>query len=125
MTLELLTQYFTVCKVPTLSSELLQEEFCFVGKTDSELSLVCRTSAVPAETNAREDGWRALRVAGTMEFSLVGILAELSGVLAAAGVSIFAVSTYDTDYILVKEPQLQPAVDALSDRGIVVLTSGV
>jgi len=117
MTLELLMQSFTICKVYSLPPELLAEEFFFVGKTDRELSLVCETAAAPAETVAREDGWRALRVEGTMEFSLVGILAELSGILAEAGVSIFAVSTYDTDYILVKEQQRKTAIDALAARG--------
>ena len=120
MTLELLMQNFTVCKVYSLPPELLAEEFFFVGKTDRELSLLCRTEAAPAETVAREDGWRALRVEGTMDFSLVGILAELSGILAEAGVSIFAVSTYDTDYILVKEQQRKTAIDTLAARGIPV-----
>ena len=64
MTLELLMQNFTVCKVYSLPPELLAEEFFFVGKTDRELSLVCETAAAPAETVAREDGWRALRVRG-------------------------------------------------------------
>ena len=121
MTLEVLTQEFTVCKVRSLQPELLEAPFCFVGKTDRELSLVCETSAAPDDTIAREDGWRALRVTGTLDFSLVGILSELSGILAEANVGIFAVSTYDTDYILVKEPQLQRAAEALSNRGIPVL----
>ena len=118
MTLEVLTQKFTVCKVQTLPPELLEAPFCFVGKTDRELSVVCETSRAPADAIAREDGWRALRVTGTLDFSLVGILSELSGILAEAGVSVFAVSTYDTDYILVKEQQLRQAAEALSAREI-------
>ena len=118
MTLEMLTQQFTVCKVRTLPPELLEATFCFVGRTDRELSLVCETSVVPDDAIAREDGWRALRVTGTLDFSLVGILSKLSGILAEADVGIFAISTYDTDYILVKAQQLQRAAEALSDRGI-------
>ena len=120
MTLKVLKQQFTVCKVRTLPPELLDAPFCFVGKTDQELSLVCETSVVPDDALVREDGWRAFRVSGTLDFSLVGILSELSGILAEANVGIFAVSTYDTDYILVKEAQLQLAAEALSARGIYV-----
>ncbi len=100
MKLELLAQPFSVCKVADYSDAPLEDTFCFLGKTDKERSLVCRTSRIPANTTAREDGWRAFRVAGTLDFSLVGILAKIADVLAAAGVSIFAVSTYDTDYVL-------------------------
>lgn len=118
MTLEVLTQKFTVCKVCTLPPELLEAPFCFVGKTDRELSLVCETALTPKDTLAREDGWRAMRVTGTLDFSLVGILSKLSGILAEANVGIFAISTYDTDYILVKELQLQRSAEALSAKGI-------
>ena len=118
MTLEVLAQKFTVCKVRTLPPEQLEVPFCFVGKTDRELSLVCETALTPEGTLAREDGWRALRVKGTLDFSLVGILSKFSGILAEADVGIFAISTYDTDYILVKELQLQRAAEALSAKGI-------
>ena len=119
--LEILSGEFTICKVNRIPQKLLRDPFCFVGKTDSELSLVCLTDCAPERTLAREDGWRALRVAGTMEFSLIGILAELSRVLAEAGVSIFAVSTYDTDYLLVKAEKLRAAADALERAGHRVL----
>ncbi len=121
MTVEILPGAFTVCKAEAIPVGLLSDPFCFVGKTDSELSLVCLTDCAPERTLAREDGWRALRVAGTMEFSLIGILAELSRVLAEAGVSIFAVSTYDTDYLLVKAEKLRAAADALEREGHRVL----
>ncbi len=89
----------------------------FLARTDRELSLVCPTRAVPASVRAREDGWRAFRVAGTLDFSLVGILARLTGILADRGTGLFAVSTYDTDYILVKAADLQRALAALSEEG--------
>ena len=120
MELEKLDGEFTVCKVTSFRDIACDMDFCFIARTDHEISLVCPAERVPAYTAAREDGWRALRVEGTMEFSLVGILAELSGILAEAGVSIFAVSTYDTDYILVKEQQRKTAIDALAARGIPV-----
>ncbi len=119
MNIEVLPQRLSVCQVETLPPVL--PELCFVGRTDRELSLVCETEQVPERVHRREDGWRAFRVAGQLEFSLVGILAELSGILAEAGVGIFAISTYDTDYILVKEQHLPAALSALEARGILCL----
>jgi len=121
MTIELLKKRFTVCKVSKLDPAFLDAPFCFVGKTDRELSLVCLTSDTPSETLAREDGWRCMRIAGQLEFSLVGILSKISGLLADAGISIFAVSTYDTDYILLKEDTLEAALYALGKDYSVIL----
>ena len=118
MTIQVLPQNFTICKVSTIPSELLNEQFCFVGKTDRELSLVCETEKVPKGVREIENGWRAFRIAGKLPFSLVGILSELSGILAKVRVGIFSVSTYDTDYILVKEAQFRTAVEALRRNGI-------
>jgi hypothetical protein len=80
------------------------------------LTVVCPTrSAPPADT--REDGWRVLSVQGPLDFALTGIMAALAGELAAAGVSLFAVSTYDTDHVLVKAVDLDRAVQALREAG--------
>lgn len=87
-----------------------------VARTAEELSLVCRASDVPAGIRA-ERGWRCLRVAGPLDFALTGVLASIAAPLAAAQVSIFAVSTYDTDYILVPEPRLPEAVASLRAAG--------
>jgi len=108
---------FTVCQVPNLSSVNLDAAYCFVGKTDEEKSLVCLTQDVPENTLAREDGWRAFRIAGALDFSLIGILARISAVLSAAGIGIFAVSTYNTDYIFVKKDSETRAITALKDAG--------
>ena len=86
-------------------------------ETDREISLVCETEDVPAGAVERVDGWKAFRVCGTLDFSLVGILSELSGILASNGIGLFAVSTYDTDYILVKEADLDRALAALAKAG--------
>ena len=75
----------------------------FCGKTDEELSLVCLTKDVPAAAEPRDDGWKAFRIQGVLDFSLMGILSKLSGILAENHIGIFAVSTYNTDYILVKK----------------------
>lgn len=89
----------------------------FFARTEEERSLVCLTEYVSADCTAREDGWRAMRVAGALDFSLTGILSRIAGALARRKISIFAVSTYDTDYILVKEAMLDAAVAALIEEG--------
>jgi uncharacterized protein len=87
-----------------------------VTRTPDELSVVCPAElAVPAEQVA--DGWRLLTVRGPFEFTLTGIMAALSGALAAAGVPLFALSTFDTDHLLVKDDDLARAVHALRDAG--------
>ena len=117
MKLEVLPQTFSVCKVADYGGVDLGASFVFTGATDGEKSLVCSTAFVPANTVARSDGWRAFRVAGTLDFSLVGILAALSKTLADAGVGIFAISTFDTDYILTKAEDFDRALAVLRAEG--------
>ena len=114
MRLEKLRYDLSVCQVKDLTDV---NDFLFLTKTDKELSVVCETAKVPENTINREDGWTAFRVEGSLEFSLVGILADLSHCLADAGISIFAVSTYDTDYILVKKDNWDRAKSALLNAG--------
>ncbi len=120
MELEILPYRLSVCRLSGPEAVDLSAEFFFLGKTDRELSLVCRTEEVPAGVTARADGWRGFRVRGVLDFSLVGVLSRLSGVLAENGIGIFAVSTYDTDYILVREEDLDRAVRALAGAGYAV-----
>ena len=114
MRLEKLRYDLSVCQVKDLADV---NDFLFLSKTDKELSVVCEIAKVPENTINREDGWTAFRVEGSLEFSLVGILADLSHCLADAGISIFAVSTYDTDYILVKKDNWDKAKSALLNAG--------
>src|SRR5206468_8549222 len=88
------------------------EAFVSVTRTPDELSIVCPDEAVPPDVEV-ESGWRALKVPGPIPFDQVGVLAALATPLAAAGISTFAVSTYDTDYVLVREPDLERALAAL------------
>ena len=117
MELQKLHRDFTVCKVRDYSLVDMDGEFCFVGKTDGERSLVCTGDAVPANATARDDGWKGLRVRGALDFSLVGILSGISTVLAENAIPLFAVSTYDTDYIFVKAEKYQKALDVLVGAG--------
>lgn len=120
MILEMLSADLTVCQLKSAAAIDLQKDFYFIGRTDEELSLVCRTADTPSETIAREDGWKGFRIQGQLDFSLIGILSQISGVLADAKIGIFAVSTYNTDYILVKAENFARAADALSAAGFTV-----
>lgn len=117
MELKRLPYNLTVCKVADVSDIDLNKEFYFIGKTDEELSLVCRTEDVPPLTTARDDGWRGFRIQGILDFSLIGIISKLSGILAENRIGIFAVSTYNTDYILVKSEDFNRAMDVLAKEG--------
>ena len=116
MTIELLSDLFTVCKIPH-NTPIPDGYFVFFSRTDCENSLVCPTESVPASAITREDGWCGMRIVGTLDFSLIGILARISAVLAEAKIGIFAVSTYDTDYIFIKDENRAKAKAALTAAG--------
>ena len=115
MELKVIDGDFSVCKVEDLSQVNLNQDFYFIGKTDEELSLVCRTGDVPAVS--REDGFKAFRIQGELDFSLIGILARISDILARREIGIFVVSTYNTDYVLTKGADFGRALKALEEEG--------
>ncbi len=108
---------FSVCKVADYSLVELDSEYSFIGKTDEERSLVCMTEDVPLNVTERDDGWRAFRIQGVLDFSLIGILSEISGILAENKIGIFAISTFNTDYVLTKKENYQRALDVLDRAG--------
>ena len=112
---------FSVCQVRDFSQVNSDSEFCFIGKTDEENSLVCITEDVPENTIKRDDGWRAFRIEGTLDFSLIGILSRISALLAENKIGIFAVSTYNTDYILTKYKNFEKALSVLRDAGYEII----
>ena len=111
----------TVCKIRNISEIDMTSAFYFIGKTDEEISLVCKTEDTPAKTIERDDGWKGFRIQGTLDFSLIGILSKLSGILAEHKIGIFAVSTYNTDYIFVKEENFERALKVLALEGHVIV----
>ncbi len=117
MKLKKLNYDLTVCKVASVADLDLNADFFFIGRTEEEISLVCLTEKAPRRTTAREDGWKGFFIDGALDFSLVGILAELSSILAAENIGIFAVSTFNTDYILVKAENFDRAIEALAAEG--------
>ena len=113
---------FTACKVADIADINLNAPFCFVGKTDEETSLICMTADVPSCTVERDDGWRMMRLQGVLDFSMIGVLAKITAILAEHSIGILAVSTFNTDYILVKKENEDRALSALSQNGYLVLT---
>ena len=112
---------FSVCQVEDYSLVNLNSEYSFIGKTDEEKSLVCITDEVPANVIQQDDGWKAFRIQGVLNFSLIGILAKIAAALADNGISIFAVSTYNTDYVLMKKENYQKALDILKALGYMII----
>lgn len=142
MKIKLLDGKFAVCrlnnksKIPTWINT---EKFYSITKTEDELSLVCEVSSIPKEyldssilnTNIEDSteidaimielGWEILKIVGPLDFSLIGILSKISTLLADNGISIFAISTYDTDYILIKEDSIDKACEFLVADGYTLI----
>ncbi len=115
LTMKLLKERYGVCRLD--KNELIPEwtknsDFLSITKTSDELSIVCTEASIPKDTKCEKD-WRILKIEGPLDFSLIGILASISTILAQKGISIFAISTYDTDYILVKNNDIDNAVKSL------------
>ncbi|MBQ8247579.1 MAG: ACT domain-containing protein [Lachnospiraceae bacterium] len=117
MEIKRLDNSFTVCKVQDYSLVCLEDEYCFIGKTDEENSLVCISEKVPENVADREDGWRAFRIQGVLDFSLIGILSKITSILAEHSIGVFAISTYNTDYIFVKEENFCEALKLITNEG--------
>lgn len=117
MELKKLDYALTVCKVASEHDIDLNKEFYFIGKTEEECFLVCITEDTPINTTERDDKWKGFRIQGVLDFSLIGILSKISSILADNKIGIFAVSTFNTDYILVKEENFDKALNVLASVG--------
>lgn len=119
LTLSVCPDKLAVCRLSTGNSIpqwVLESPFFAVTRTPDELSIVCAVHCLPPNIPF-EGPWRAIKVAGPLDFSLIGILAGLTNVLANASISLFAISTYETDYLLVRENDLPNAQQALTTAG--------
>jgi hypothetical protein len=119
LTLQVLAGEFTIHRLAPGSEippQVFESDFYTLSKTPAEISIVCR-SEVEIASEKSSSGWACLKVLGPLDFSLTGILAGIAGVLAKADVSIFAISTYDTDYILVDAGKLEIAAKSLAAAG--------
>lgn len=116
MKLTLLEPSFSVIQVKNIDPSMLKIVPLFFAQTSEELSLVLPTTNVPSETINREDGWKAIKIIGVLDFSMIGIIARISSLLVEESISIFALSTFNTDYILIKEHQVEQARTVLTDN---------
>lgn len=121
MELKEITQEFAVCKIKDLSQVDMTDEYVFIGKTDEEISLVCGVEYIPSDCIECDNGWKGFRIQGVLDFSLIGILSKISSILADNEIGIFAISTYNTDYILVKKENFQKAIEVLENNGYVFI----
>ena len=120
MELKVIDKEFSVCKVSDFSEIDTGQPYIFTGSTDEERSFVCPTELVPGNTIERNDGWRAFRIEGVLDFSLIGILSKISTCLAENGIGIFAISTFNTDYVLTKDNDFSKAIEVLELAGYTI-----
>ena len=115
LTIKPITEEFAVCQVEDYSQVNLENPFVFTGATDDEKSLVCPIALVPENALSVDKTWSAFRIEGVLDFSLIGILSKISSLLAENNIGIFAISTYNTDYILTKTTDFQSALRVLEE----------
>ncbi len=120
--IQILNKDFTIHRLKpdeNLPKESIQSKYSWIGKTEEELSVVCE-SGIKLPSQKSDSNWTAIKVVGPFAFTEVGILADISRILAEAEISIFALSTFDTDYILIKKERIEDAAAALQKEGYVI-----
>ena len=113
MELEQLNRNFAVCKLESAQDIDFSKAFTFLSITDDEISLVCEERFVPANITAIEKGWKGLKISGMLDFGMIGVIAKIAGLLAEQKISIFVISTFNTDYILLKSEHYEKAIAIL------------
>ena len=117
MKLKLWEEDFSICLLEKVNAELLAEEAVFVTKAEQKITVVCRTDAVPAERLWQEDGWRMFGLAGQLVYTLLGILGKIATILGNNSIGVYAVSSADNIYFLVREKDLAKAREVLEEKG--------
>ncbi len=117
MKIKVLSENFVICKLEDFSNVDLNKEYIFTAKTNDENSILCKEEDAPSNTTIIDKGWSGLVIEGELDFGLVGIIAKISSILAEIKVSIFVVSTFNTDYIFVKNESLEIAIIELESNG--------
>lgn len=121
MEIRIINQDFSICKVEDLSQIDYTDEFCFISKTDEEISLVCSTNKVPKNVIVCDNDWKAYRIQGVLDFSLLGILSRISALLAENNIAIFAVPTYNTDYTFTKINDFDKSIKILEKNDFTII----
>jgi len=121
MDLEIIDFDLAICKVNSIAEIDFNDEFYFASKTDDEISLVCKSDNVPSGVVECDMGWKSFRIKGILDFSLIGVISEISGILAENDIGIFVVSTFNTDYVMVKKESFDKAMEVLANEGYCVI----
>ena len=119
MKIKVVDKSFSIYQCKSLDKSILNQDHIFISKTIDEISVVCETSLVPSIITVVDDGWKCLKIDEVLDFSQVGVLAKISKILADNQISIFVVSTYNTDYILIKEQNLYKAIELLKQNNYI------
>jgi len=120
MKLQKINSEFTISKITNTDDVDFTRDFVFLSKTDDEISLVCESSFTPSNVIISEPGWNALRITGVLDFGMIGVIAKISNIFAKANISIFVISTYNTDYILLKSSSFNKGLQLLKDNGYAI-----
>jgi len=115
---------FTVCKVSDFSRVDFSRPFIFIAGTDEECSVVCETEYMPSNVTDYEHGWKALRLQGVIDFEEIGVIADISRIISGASMSLFVISTYNTDYVLLKEANFDKSIALLESHGYTLTDEG-
>lgn len=121
MNLQLINREFSICKIKEMDTDLLRNEFVFIGKSDNELSIICETKIIPDNVIQVDHGWSCFRIAEDAAFEKYGMIAFLSKVIASEKTGILVVATYDTDYIFIKENKILDVKRALELNGCIFI----
>ena len=111
---------FSICKIDNVEQVDFSREFVFLSKTDDEISLVCESDYIPSYVISSETAWRGLKIFGKLNFDMIGVIAKITNILAKAEISVFVVSTYDTDYFFISDENFNAGVRTLADNGYVI-----
>lgn len=121
MTLIPLPYAFTFCQVVDYSKVLLNRPYCFIQKTPRENALICLSDSVPENVIAQDPGWKAFYIEGKLDFSMLGVLAKITSILADLSIPVCALSTFDTDYFFIKKSEFRTALSALYEAGYEII----
>ena len=121
MKLEKIECDFSICQISNVEQADLSQKYVFVSKTTDEISLVCETCYVTADIVSCEHGWKALKISGVLDFTMTGVIAKISDLLAKSDICIFVISTYNTDYIFMKADNYDNGIRALEQSGYIVV----
>ena len=111
---------FSICKIDNVEQVDFSREFVFLSKTDDEISLVCESAYIPSYVKSSKAAWRGLKISGKLDFDMIGVIAKITNILAKAEISVFVVSTYDTDYFFISDENFNAGVRTLTDNGYVI-----